>query len=256
MVGNACTNWDFDSFQALIETVVGFDMAEQELLHTWNENECSQYDYNIKPFTPKKVCADVYYTIQKLIFRENIYDLYRGQIHDSFDKTLNDINAPPQMGESMVGGERKTYRRSVPVADKLKWAKHFQHLGAPVANGTVLTDYMNRADVREAFNIPEGVQAWEECSYALDYHEQQEASIWIYHVLKNQMRIVFYSGDTDGAVPTAGSRMWLDDLGWERTEGYQPWYSNGQVAGYYDQYDGLDFVTVKGVGHMAPQWAR
>jgi len=41
LVGNACTNWRYDSFQALIETVVGFDMAHQELLDTWNENECA-----------------------------------------------------------------------------------------------------------------------------------------------------------------------------------------------------------------------
>jgi hypothetical protein len=28
------------------------------------------------------------------------------------------------------------------------------------------------------------------------------------------------------------------------------------VRGYVTQYEGLDFVTVHGVGHMAPQWAR
>ena len=32
--------------------------------------------------------------------------------------------------------------------------------------------------------------------------------------------------------------------------------SNKQVAGYITKYDGLDLLTVKGVGHMAPQWAR
>jgi hypothetical protein len=28
------------------------------------------------------------------------------------------------------------------------------------------------------------------------------------------------------------------------------------VQGYITKYDGLDFVTIKGVGHMAPQWNR
>jgi serine carboxypeptidase-like clade 2 len=41
---------------------------------------------------------------------------------------------------------------------------------------------------------------------------------------------------------------------------WRPWYTNGtngsQVSGYVEEYDGLTFATVKGVGHMAPQWAR
>jgi len=28
------------------------------------------------------------------------------------------------------------------------------------------------------------------------------------------------------------------------------------VSGFYEKYEGLDFVTVKGVGHMSPQYAR
>jgi len=65
--------------------------------------------------------------------------------------------------------------------------------------------------------------------------------------------MMFYSGDTDGAVPTYGTRQWIAQLNWDVIEKYTPWYdSNGQVAGYYERYDGLDFVTIHGVGHMAP----
>lgn len=67
---------------------------------------------------------------------------------------------------------------------------------------------------------------------------------------------MFYSGDTDGAVPTYGSKEWIKDLGWDVKTEWTPWFTDGQVSGYIEQYDGLDFVTVKGVGHMAPQWAR
>lgn len=122
--------------------------------------------------------------------------------------------------------------------------------------GDYLTDYMNREDVRKAFNIPSEVQAWQQCTNAIDYHELDECSMWIYPILKNQTRIMFYSGDTDGAVPTYGSKQWLKMLGWPITEEWRPWFTNGQVSGYVEKYEGLDFVTVKGVGHMAPQWAR
>lgn len=77
-----------------------------------------------------------------------------------------------------------------------------------------MTDYMNREDVRAAFHIPTTVQGWEMCSSRLDYHEQDEASFWIYGVLKNKYRMMFYSGDTDGAVTTYGSKRWIKDLAW------------------------------------------
>ena len=70
--------------------------------------------------------------------------------------------------------------------------------------------------------------------------------------------MLFYSGDTDGAVPTLGTRNWIRDLGRNVTQQWMPWSvpSMGQVAGYYEKYSGnLDFATIKGVGHMAPQWA-
>lgn len=80
--------------------------------------------------------------------------------------------------------------------------------------------------------------------------------MWIYPILRNKIRIMKYSGDTDGAVPTYGTRQWIKMLDWPVTEYWAPWYTNGQVSGYQQSYDGLDFITVKGVGHMAPQWAR
>jgi serine carboxypeptidase-like clade 1 len=63
---------------------------------------------------------------------------------------------------------------------------------------------------------------------------------------------MFFSGDTDGAVPTYGSRQWIRDLQWAVLEKFRPWLTDGQVSGYVEKYDGLDFITIHGVGHMAP----
>lgn len=73
-------------------------------------------------------------------------------------------------------------------------------------------------------------------------------------MLRNKIKILFYSGDTDGALPTIGAKNWIHSLGWNRTEYTRQWYTAGQVAGYVEQYDGLDFITVHGTGHMAPEW--
>ena len=69
--------------------------------------------------------------------------------------------------------------------------------------------------------------------------------------------MLFFSGDTDGAVPMLGTRHWIRDLNWPVKQEWAPWVSDGQVAGYYEKYEpNLDFASIKGVGHMAPQWAR
>jgi len=68
--------------------------------------------------------------------------------------------------------------------------------------------------------------------------------------------MLHFSGDTDGAVPTYGTRRWIQDLDWEVLAKWRPWFTNGQVSGYVERYDGLDFTTVHGVGHMSPQWKR
>ena len=81
--------------------------------------------------------------------------------------------------------------------------------------------------------------------------------MWIYQVLKDtDIRMMFYSGDTDAMVPFSGTRKWIKELKMTVKEKWSPWMTNNQISGYKVRYDGLDFVTVKGVGHMAPQWAR
>jgi len=90
------------------------------------------------------------------------------------------------------------------------------------------------------------------------YKLQLEASLWIYKILMQyDYRILFFSGDTDGAVPTYGTRRWIDSLELTISEKWRSWNIDGQVAGYIIRYqEGLDFATIHGVGHMAPQWKR
>ncbi len=129
--------------------------------------------------------------------------------------------------------------------------------------GTFLSDYINRADVRRALNIPDQVQGWSMCSDQIgnDYHMQTEASLWIYKILlQYPYKVLFYSGDTDGAIPTAGTRKWIEDLSLPVANKWRAWNIDGQVSGYLINYQGevgtFDFATVHGVGHMAPQWKR
>ena len=67
-----------------------------------------------------------------------------------------------------------------------------------------------------------------------------------------------YSGDTDMAVPTYGTRAWIDNLNWDIVKPWKQFMVDGQVGGYVEyrgdhQFDFV-FATIHGAGHMAPQW--
>lgn len=61
------------------------------------------------------------------------------------------------MGSVVIGGETKEYLRGMTMSEYAPWAYNsFQGAEEPIL-GDYLTDYMNRADVRAAFNIPDDV---------------------------------------------------------------------------------------------------
>jgi len=156
--------------------------------------------------------------------------------------------------EVEVGGEIKRYKKGYTIDEYTPWMKKIG-LKSPIL-GNFASTYINRADVRKAMHIGDQAPAWEMCKDQSNYHSQEEASKWIYEVMRNRYKILFFSGDTDGALPTYGTRRWIESLNWPVLEKWRPWTINGQVAGYVEKYDGIDFSTVHGVGHMSPQWKR
>lgn len=65
---------------------------------------------------------------------------------------------------------------------------------------------------------------------------------------------MIYSGDVDGSVPFIGTRKWIQMLDLNMKQDHTQWYLEDQVAGWFEVYDGLTFVTVRGAGHMVPQY--
>jgi len=91
------------------------------------------------------------------------------------------------------------------------------------------------------------------------YMALREGSDWIYDILKaytQYYRLLHYSGDTDGAVTSLGTRRWIAAKEYKVTEEWRPWTTDGQLSGYLESYGSFTFATVHGVGHMAPQWKR
>ena len=87
----------------------------------------------------------------------------------------------------------------------------------------------------------------------------------LYADLVQKYKMVIYSGDVDLCVPYYYSATWTRDLGFPVEHDWHPWLSpslqdSGIVpAGYAIEYKTnasfpFYFVTVKGAGHMVPQY--
>ena len=70
-----------------------------------------------------------------------------------------------------------------------------------------VSDFLNNEDVRAALHIPTTAPAWTMCAdpNTFKYTIAANGSYWLYPELKSAgLDILFFSGDTDGAVPTLG----------------------------------------------------
>jgi carboxypeptidase C (cathepsin A) len=71
------------------------------------------------------------------------------------------------------------------------------------------------------------------------------------------VRVLVYSGDTDPCINTFWSQNWTSHLGFEETQAWRPWTTDGAQAmgGYVTRYaQGFDFLTIRGSGHMVPEF--
>lgn len=161
MVGNGCTNWNYDNATALVETAANFNVIPYSLYQTFMDNNCEFYFLDASRDSTSVVCLKTYSKIQQLIFNLDIYDFYRNVDHGGWKNES-------RLGESTIDGDKHFYQRGMTRADYTPWVNQ-----APSSTvyGDFLTDYMNRDDVRKAFNIPDYVQGWSQCS-SIDYHSQ------------------------------------------------------------------------------------
>ncbi|XP_026175825.1 lysosomal protective protein [Mastacembelus armatus] len=128
----------------------------------------------------------------------------------------------------------------------------------PCLNSTAQINWLNRGDVRKALHIPDTLPSWDICSddvgdqYTSLYQTVKDVYL---KLLSVGLRVLVYNGDTDMACNFLGDQWFVEDLGLKETTEYQSWLHEDQIAGFYQQFGNITFLTVKGAGHMVPQWA-
>jgi carboxypeptidase C (cathepsin A) len=229
LIGNPLVNWNVDYLSAFPEFSYRNGLISQRLYKRWVNNGCTI-------FSKDNTCIGTLKQISSIYQQVNLYDIYRPCINTNY--TYSKINHL-HFGLSNAAGD------------------------LTCVDATGATVYFNDDKVREAFHIPEGLPEWTLCSKTIRY----DMSIFTgsYEVLgglifNEDIRILIYSGDTDGCVPTLGTRKWIKMMNMTVSDSWRHWstsYDQTDIAGYVmDFQEGLTFLTIKGTGHMSIQWKR
>jgi cathepsin A (carboxypeptidase C) len=140
--------------------------------------------------------------------------------------------------------------------DQLKAENGGVLLSIPCLNETAVTTYMNRPEVRTAMFVPSTVQRWEFCSSPVGYAYHRtlgEMQSQVQFAIQHGVRGVIYNGDTDMACNFLMGQRFSASLGLAKKTDKREYHVNGQVGGFYTGYQGLEFYTIRGAGHMVPQ---
>jgi len=119
--------------------------------------------------------------------------------------------------------------------------------------------YLNATAVKQALHVPSDAFFFNADNGA-DFHYKETAAdvVSIYKsLLDAKLQIQVYNGDTDPSINYLVTQNWTAALGLPVKESWRPWTLDGKkrVGGYVTRYEGgLDFVTIKGSGHMVPQF--
>ena len=236
-VGNGVTDWSVDGTPAYVEMSWYHGLIPRTLKETIDKNDCQFRDVGEKPLSSE--CKKAFKEWETFVEGINVYDVYKS----------------PQDGglmEPKLSVERM-------LSDDFSQAGYASFLKSnynklPV--NSQLTKYLDRDDIRKILHVTEKSGSFQPC-VNFNYKMLEKATLWIYPTLKEGgYRILKYSGDTDGAVPTYGTEKWIDQLNWTLKQEHRPFYIDNKVAGYLEIRDGLDFLVFHGVGHLVPLWMR
>ncbi|WCJ42207.1 serine carboxypeptidase-like 6 [Euphorbia peplus] len=141
---------------------------------------------------------------------------------------------------------------SIDNLDKAHWCRYYNYVLSNI--------WANTRVVRDALQIRENTTGvWKRCNSTIAYTKTVTSSVPYHQYLSEQnLRSLIYSGDHDLSVPHIGTQNWISLLNMTVNEYWRPWFVDGQVAGYAEKYMNGDFnmqfATVKGAGHVAPEY--
>ncbi|KAK5614203.1 hypothetical protein CRENBAI_007862 [Crenichthys baileyi] len=250
-VGNGLSSFALND-QSLIYFGYYHGLFGEDLWRDLNRNCCDEGNCNFYNST-SETCKTLVNVAFGIVYESglNEYALYldcegRRAYHRGYEKAMSHLF--------------RNYRKNLHSYKLLDARLSSMSLGEvpPCLNSTAQTNWLNRGDVRKALHIPDILPPWDICSdvveqhYTILYNTMKEVYL---KLLSLGLRALVYNGDTDMACNFLGDQWFVEDLGFKATSSYQHWIHDHQIAGFHQQFGNITFLTVKGAGHMVPQWA-
>ncbi|KAL7247047.1 hypothetical protein ACSBR2_002040 [Camellia fascicularis] len=265
IVGNGVTDEEFDG-NAFVPFAYGMGLISQDLFEEVTA-ECQANYYN--PATEN--CENKLAKVDKTVEGLNIYNILEPCYHGteilelttgntklplSFRK-LGETERPLPVRKRMFG---RAWPLRAPVRDGIvpTWPQLLQSNNVPCTDDEVATSWLNNEAVRKAIHAEQGSVAgsWELCTDRILFRHDAGSMIKYHKNLTSKgYRALIFSGDHDMCVPYTGSEAWTRSVGYKIVDEWRPWTSNGQVAGFLQEYENnLTFLTIKGSGHTVPEY--
>jgi serine carboxypeptidase-like clade 1 len=199
--------------------------------------------------TPSKDCQNDLDEMHQVIGHVNVYDLYMPCIMAMDERGVN------QQDSSMIRAESTSPSLQRAMANRLGGPDGCIDAGAA-------TKYLDNAIVQKALHVSVAKKAWHICG-GIQYTSDSGSLLPYYkETLIPEIKVLIFNGDVDACVPYVGNEWWTSSLGLPVVKPWRSWTVDTQVAGYVTSYvsdeefktKGLTFLTVKGSGHMVPQF--
>lgn len=248
LVGNGCTGSEVGICGTNGMAIEKVFLAGHSLMSLEMSAELDKLcgDYN----TPSAACLAMYNKMSNAVGNVDVYDIYT--------PCVNGGNAERA---ARVAKNPLHSRQRIPAAS------YPRALGGPdeCIDGIAAADWLNDPAVQAALHVTAAmpyVKTWTICSGLLDYTSNEpNLPRDVYPgLVAAGLNILIYNGDVDGCVPYNDNEAWTSGMGYPVASPWHPWLLDNQVAGYATVYTPptasakFQFVTVKGSGHMVPQY--
>jgi serine carboxypeptidase-like clade 2 len=249
LVGNGVVDWKYDVNLARMDFLFTHHLTSYE-----HRLDYVKYCLTNKTYDEGK-CNETYNSADEVLDGVNLYDY------------LRECKIPKNL-KGEISSKSKYYQYAPWAFKRQKTAneellnlneEEEEGQSVPCFDDTNVENYFSRPDVQSALHVV-NLTRWRVCSDDIfsNYSILDEGSIWTFKTLmKEGLRILIYSGDSDAVVPYNGNQLWIRDLKLETIEPWRSWRVDNDpdnIAGYVVKYNGLTFCTIKGTGHMAPMW--
>ena len=260
LVGNGLTDLKVDIDKALIDFAFEHALYSYETRQSY-EKYCPNKEINLV----SKECNEVRRKIRNSLQGINIYDIYRPCPPSKEESRLNK-NQKATINTLRKINKQNKQKKLFSLIYELNFLEPFTEFGDEpeeniwpdgCAEDLFPLAFFNDMEVKQALHVRPSMN-FTICNSEINEHYTFGESFNIYKdiLIPKGLKVWFYSGDTDGAVPVNGSVKWISNLELKVTEEFRGWKVNGQNSGFVQSYGSFKFVTIKGTGHMAPQWKR